>query len=367
MKVGIDTFGCDHAQSGIGAYLYYFVSNLSQSENIDFELFGAEIDRYTYGADKGLPFTAINIKDDIKAERFFHKHSISKFIKKNQYDAVLYPAAEKVIPTSFNNHIGIAVVNSLLSSCLKNEHHKYRHQLKKGLSKVQIIIAPTEYIKKDLVECGIKGSKIKVVNNGIDHKLFFPMIDLDDDFIEIKPFAIKRPYFIYSSRHSGPEKKHLELIEAFNIFKKNTGLPHRLVLAGSDGPYTEKIHEAAYSSEFASDIFCTGYFPQESYSRLYASAEACVFPSTNEGVGLPILEAMACGIPVLCSEAGALKEIGGTAALYFNSDNPQEIAEKMQKIIEDKQLKEKLISDGLNWSSKFAWDKTVEKTLKYFQ
>ena len=365
MKVGIDTFGCDHAQSGLGAYLFYFISNLNQTDNLEFELFGAEIDRYTYGVDKGFPFTAVNLGENLRKERLFHKYAIGAFIKKNQYDAVLYPAAEKVIPVSFKNHIGIAVVNSVISLCLKNENYFYRHQLKKGLSRVQIIIAPTEYIKKDLVDCGIKGSKIKVVNHGIDHKLFFPLLDIEDDFIDVKPFSIKRPYFIYGSRLSGPEKKHIELIEAFNLFKKKTGLPHRLVLAGSDGDFSKKVHEQAISSEFSSDIFCTGYFPHESFARLYAGAEACVFPSVIEGVGLPILEAMACGVPVLCSDAGSLPEIGGSAAVYFNSDNIEEIAGCMQKIAEDKDFREKKIAEGLTWSSKFAWDKTVEKTIKY--
>ena len=189
----------------------------------------------------------------------------------------------------------------------------------------------------------------------------------EDEIVDIKPFAIKRPYFVYGSTLSSPEKKHIELIKAFELFKKNTGAPHRLVLAGNDGPYAEEIHKAAFDSQFASDIFLTGFFPHENFARLYGGAEACLFPSVNEGVGLPILEAMACGIPVICSEKGALKEIGGTAPLYYNSDKADvidQLALNMQKITEDKELRDNMITDGILWANEFNWEDTVKKTLE---
>ena len=162
---------------------------------------------------------------------------------------------------------------------------------------------------------------------------------------------------------SGPEKKHIEPIKAFELFKKNTNLPHRLVLAGNEGEYSKQVQQAVFSSEFASDIFLVGYFPHESFAKLYAGAEACLFPSVNEGVGLPILEAMACSIPVLCSQEGALKEIGGTSPLYFDSDNIDQISALMQKIVEDKELRNNIVFDSILWANEFNWEKTVRQTL----
>ncbi len=389
MKVAIDTFACDHGKSGLGAYITYFTSNLpsdlvqinkiattinadteptqettlEKKMKIQLELFGIEEDRYVYTSGKAINYTSTPITESPKAQRLWHKIKIQSFIKKNNYDVVIYPAPGRLLPSNFKNHIGLAIVNSIISSDLENQSSFYRKGLLKGLKNIQIIIAATQYIKDDLVKLGIDSKKIKVIHNGIDHKLFYQRLDLKADIIDLQPFAIKPPYFVYASSLSSPDKKHIELIHAFELFKKNTGLPHRLVLAGNDGPYADQIHKAVFDSEYASDIFLIGFFPHESFAKLYAGAEACLFPAVNEGVGLPILEAMACGIPVLCSDKGALKEIGGSCPLYFNSDDIDEIAACMQKIEEDKELRNQVISDSVIWANEFNWETTVRQTL----
>ena len=364
IKIGIDTLGGDHGKSGFGSYILYFISNLHKNDNIEIELFGTEEDRYTYTSGTDIPYSAIKLLETPKALRRWYKYHSNRFIKKHGYDAVIFPSANKMLPRKFKGYTALAVINSIMSSDITEMDRKSRRQLKKGILHAHKIIAASKYIKDDLVKLGVTDENITVIHNGIDHKLFFPMADIfEDEIVDVKPFAIKRPYFVYGSTLSSPEKKHIELIKAFELFKKNTGLPHRLVLAGNDGPYAEEIHKAAFDSQFASDIFLTGFFPHENFARLYGGAEACLFPSVNEGVGLPILEAMACGIPVLCSDKGALKEIGGTAPLYFNSDDIDNIATSLQKITEDKELRDNMITDGIVWAKDFNWEETVNQTL----
>lgn len=363
MKIGIDTFGCDHARSGFGSYLTSFISNIPSDTEFEFELFGSELDRYTYSSDNSFKFNSVSFLDSLFTERIWHIFGIKKFCHKSGYDVVIYPAVERVLPLRYKTK-GVAVVNSLISKNIDNYKGFYKWHLKKGLLHASKIIASSNVIKEDLIDIGIPESKIQVIYNGIDHKLFYPMVDLDEQIVRIEPFSIKRPYFVYGSRLSGPEKKHEELIKAFDLFKKRTGLPHRLVLAGSEGAFTENVHKIAFESEYSSDIFITGYFPHENFAKLYAGADACVFPATNEGVGLPILEAMACGIPVICSDSGALKEVGGDVPLYFNSDNPDEIAASMQRVVEDSELRSKMIQEGLVWSNKFQWENTIDQTLE---
>lgn len=363
MKIGIDTFGCDHARSGLGTYILSFVSNLPSENNIQVELFGSELDRFTYTSGKDISYKSVNIADSLSMERLWHFTNSSKFGTMQNYDLIIYPAPERVLPVSFKVP-GMAVVNSILSNIVEgNKDWIQKLQIKRGLLNVQKIIAASAFIRDDLIKHGIDGSKIEVVYNGIDHKLFFPSIELNSDVVDIKPFAIKRPYFIYGSRLSGPEKKHIELIKAFSVFKKKTGFPHRLVIAGGDGPYSAEIHKAAFESEFASDIFLTGYFPYESFPQLYAGSDACVFPSVNEGVGLPILEAMATGVPVICSNAGALPEMGQDAVKYFNSDDIEEMACAMELVVTDKELRTYMIEKGLKRARSFSWDKTVLQTV----
>ncbi|MBO4439298.1 MAG: glycosyltransferase, partial [Spirochaetaceae bacterium] len=93
-------------------------------------------------------------------------------------------------------------------------------------------------------------------------------------------------------------------------------------------------------------------------------AEACIIPSVCESASLTVLEAMACGIPVLCSNAGGLSEVAGPAPLYFDSDNIDEIATDIEKIITDKDLSAKIVAETTEWVKRFSWDKTSARTLE---
>lgn len=365
MKIGIDSFGCNHAQSGCGSYLLNCIANYVPQADIKLELFGFEIDRFTYIKNEQASYQSVHLPDSVKAIRKWHKYFLRKFIKRNKYDVVLFPAFEHVLPLRIKSKKikTVAIINCLVSK--EMEHHKnfYNKRLLRGLKQVSCIVAGTNYIKKDLVKLGISENKIKVIANGIDHKLFFPILNTEDEYININPFAIKRPYFVYGSSISSLSKKHIELIAAFELFKKNTNLPHRLVIAGSNGKHSPEVMEKVALSPYASDIFITGYFPHDSFATLYAGATASVFPSVNEGVGLPILEAMACGIPVLCSDRGALKEVGGDVPLYFDSDNVNQISELMQKIVEDEDTRVKMIESGLKKAAFYNWNETINETL----
>lgn len=366
MKFGIDTFGCDHGRSGIGSYFSSIAQHFHDSDEVKFELFGAEIDRYTYARENNLSFESIILPDTPKAVKFWHKYLCNRFAKKQKYDAILFPAASNALPVHFRVP-SVAVVNDIVINLFNNKGFYERFFLKRSLKKVKKIIAASQYIKKDLKRIGIKPEKIVVIHNGIDHSLFYQSDLLENDAVEINPFSIKRPYFIYSSTMSSPLKRHKELIKAFELFKQNTGFPHRLVLAGGEGEYFEEVKKASLESVFASDIFLTGYFPHETFPQLYSGAEACVFPSDIEGVGLPVLEAMATGVPVACSKAGALSEVAGEKAVLFDSKNVNEIAEAMTKIATDKKLRKRLVSEGIEWAKKFSWEKTANETISVLE
>ena len=239
--------------------------------------------------------------------------------------------------------------------------------LRRTLKNASGLISPTKYIQNDLSQFGVNASDIKVIYNGIDGSLFKPITN-DEDRVLIQPFAIQRPYIIYASRITHEQKCHVELIKAFALFKKQTGSPHRLVIAGSDGNNSEAVHNAVIQSGFSSDILLTGYFPHESLPQLYSSADLCVFPSMIEGVGLPVIEAMACGVPVACARAGALPEVAGDSALFFNSKKPEEIAEAISSLVDcDKNTakRKEMIEKGFGWVKQYNWETTAHQTIEY--
>ncbi|OJF76253.1 MAG: glycosyl transferase family 1 [Treponema sp. CETP13] len=365
MKLGIDIIGSDHGRSGIGSYVQALVKNLPDDASISYELFGAEVDRYTFKSNnEHIRYKGLSLPDSISGDRLWHMFRMKKFIQNNNYDALLCVAGSKILPGKMTVPT-IAVINGVVSNIINSKNDIWtRKMLLSNLKKVTKIIAASQFIRKDLINLGIEKNRIEVVHNGIDHSMFYPRENLNNETVLIKPFAIKRPYIIYASRLSNEGKKHVELINAFNMFKKNTGLPHRLVLAGNDDLNSEKIHLAASLSPYASDIFLTGYFPHENLPELYCSADACIFPSIIEGVGLPVLEAMASGVPVAVAKAGALPEIAGDGALYFNPDDTEEFAHVIEEILTNQKKRQSLIEFSTQWTERFSWKRTGEKTLQ---
>lgn len=367
MKIGIDVFGGNHGRSGIGSYLNSIVSNIPEDISHQVEIFGSEIDRYDFNKNKKFSFYGFSMEDGSLAEKLWHIFTLPSFVRKREYDVVLYNVGSNISPF-VGNAKGVAVVQEVISKSIKKVDNIFiKKSLISSLNKATKIIAASQFIRKDLVSLGIDNEKISVIHNGLNHSYFYPHTELEGETVNISPFSIKRPFFIYASRLSGPEKKHIELIKAFSMFKKKTGLPHRLVLAGSEGSSSKEIHKVIAHSEYSSDILLVGHFPHVNLPKLYSCAEACIFPSVAEGVGLPVIEAMATGIPVLCAKAGSLPEIAGECAVYFDPDNIDELSNLMIQITEDTKLRKKIISSGLDWVKRFSWEKTATKTIEVLE
>lgn len=367
MKIGIDIFGGNGGRSGIGLYFVSIIKNFPKEISHDIEFFGCAADRFRFDKESKFKYCELPMKDGSMIEKLWHIFSLPSFVKKQQYDVVLYNVGAHITPF-VGKAKGVAVVQEIISKSLKKADNIFiKISLLSSLKRATRIIATSQYVRKDLISLGIQSDKIDVIHNGLDHSYFYPHTEFEDESVSIYPFSIKRPYFIYASRLSDKDKKHIELIKAFSLFKQKTGSPHRLVLAGSDGNYSKEIHKAVVNSPYGTDIFLTGYFLHQNLPELYSCADACIFPSVLEGVGLSVVEAMATGIPVLCAKAGALPEIAGEGALYFDPDNIEEFADLMIKITEDKKLRKKLILDGLDKVKRYSWEKTTLKTFELLE
>ena len=204
---------------------------------------------------------------------------------------------------------------------------------------------------------GIPASSQSLVHNGIDHARFCPG--------ESK--APERPYFLYVSRLEHPAKNHVRLIEAFDQFRKRTKLEWDLVLAGGDWHGAEHIRAAARQSGSAAHIRFPGFVPDADLPALYRSAGAMVYPSLFEGFGLPPVEAMACGCPVVSSSAGALDEVIGDAALRIDPNDPVSIADALVEIASNPARRERLRELGLANARRFDWAVTARRMLGIYE
>ncbi|MEW6041492.1 MAG: glycosyltransferase family 1 protein, partial [Elusimicrobiota bacterium] len=226
------------------------------------------------------------------------------------------------------------------------------------------IIVPSENTKKDVLST-FSGSagKIYVIYEGVD--LQFKIVQ-NPDALEMvrKKYGINKKAVLYIGRQD-PSKNLIMLVKAFELVRKE--VPCQLVISGKKDARYPGPYELAEKSQYKDDIIFTGYVQDVDLPVLYQSCDVFAFPSLYEGFGLPPLEAMACGVPVVTSNVSSLPEVVGDAALLVDPRNAGEIANAMKKLLTDDKLRSEMINRGLNQVKKFSWEKAARETLKVFE
>lgn len=236
---------------------------------------------------------------------------------------------------------------------------------KKRAEEADKIIAVSESTKNDLVDLyKIPEEKIRVIYSGVEKS--FGIINSEKCLPMKEKYGLPENYILYFGTLE-PRKNLVGLIKAYEIFReKNQGKKAPcLVLAGAEGWFYEEIFQTAKLSRYVKDIIFTGFIDPVDKVFLYNLASIFVFPSFFEGFGFPPLEAMACGVPVICSHTSSFPEIAGDGALMVDPYNFGEIAWAINEIWQDNALKEDFISAGLNCVKKFTWEKAARETLDY--
>ncbi len=252
--------------------------------------------------------------------------------------------------------------------CFKNLC--YRLTIWLAAKRAKKIIAVSDYVKGDIAGAfHISPDKIVVTHEGA------PSIANRQAPIAyrrsiLEKYKINRPYLFYVG-NAYPHKNLERLIDAFRILAEENKKDLQLVFAGEEDYFYRRLKKyvdtVMLASMTVSDrIVFTGFVSDEKLESLYQNASAYVFPSLCEGFGLPPLEAMACGLPVVSSQATCLPEILGDAAVYFDAANPQDMAEKINQVLANYALRQKLISAGFAQIKKYSWEKMAKDTLEIY-
>ena len=228
-----------------------------------------------------------------------------------------------------------------------------------NIYKSDIIITGSEYSKKEILErLNFSEEKVRVVYHGIRHDIFKEYQDIKLDF------KIPRK-FILSVGSIEPRKNLLGLLKAYNLLKEKLTIEYKLVLVGFKG--WENSELMGLIDKNKESIHYLGYITDEELAKVYNLASCFVFPSFYEGFGLPPLEAMACGTPVVTSNLTSMPEVCGDAVVYCNPYEVNDIKEKIELVLEDADLQEQMIKKGLKRSKEFSWEKSSNQHVKIFK
>lgn len=219
------------------------------------------------------------------------------------------------------------------------------------------IVTISESTKRDLVELlHIPAEKIVVAPPGVDQAIFqrnYSKVQLQQ--IRDK-YSLPSHYILYMGTLE-PRKNIERLVQAFALLRQNASLQrYKLVLAGKKGWQYDSIFQQIAQHGLQQEVICTGYVDETDKAALYQQADLFVFPSLYEGFGMPVLEAMAAGVPVLTSNVSSLPEVAGDAALLANPLHIEDLSAKMQQLLTDQPLRERCIAKGRIQCEKYTWD-----------
>ena len=375
MRVGITTFGCDGGKSGIGQYAIQLLRAFgSAPTDVEFEVIvhGSEKDVFVPPSDR---FSAYCIGENLRravVNLFWHQTALPRLCRKRGYDLLFIPAANRRGAIHAPCPM-VGMVHDFSSIHVEQKYDPLRMFYIKRVLPVFVrrldrIITASESARKDLTAFAhVPPERVSIIMHGVDHGIYRPQ-DKSEALERLKnKYPLRPPYILYISRIEHPGKNHVRLIEAFARLKHADEFPHQLVLAGSDWSRAETVHEAADAAGLGENVLFLGFVPGKDLPDLYCGCDLFIFPSLFEGFGMPLIEAMACGVPVACSNLSSMPEVAGDAALLFDPYDEDSIAQAMRQILSDEKVQGDMIQRGRERAKLFTWEASASRHLEVFR
>lgn len=234
----------------------------------------------------------------------------------------------------------------------------YKHFVPKYLKRADQVVTVSHFTKSDIIEhYGIPNEKIAVACNGC-RETFQPLGESEKSAIRMQ-YAEGKPYFFYLGAVH-PRKNIPRLIHAFDLFKQQTGHEMKLLIAGRLAWQTGEVYDAYEKVSCKEDIVFLGYVPDDQLPKLMGAAFALTYLSLFEGFGVPLLEAMNCKVPIIGADAASIPEVVAKAGILVDPFDVMAISKSMQQIVEEEDLRKRLVSKGVEQAKQFSWDKAAQ-------
>ena len=352
MKIAILADPLDNQRGGVHVYTRELISALTQldSEN-----------EYLLVREKATPAISGTRSLVIPNNRFglifaaFRMFFIIPFLlRRHQVDVVVEPA--HFGPFNLPRRVHRVTVIHDLTPLLFPQYHVWHSQmlqrlfLKGILKKASLVITNSRHTRKDVLEhFPFLQGKVIAAPLGANPEL---SPQKERDWLDHQ--GIQSPYWLTVGTIE-PRKNLVTLLNAYQQYRQYGG-KGKLVVAGQRGWKSEPFFETLEQHPYRADIHLTGFVPDEALPQLYSHAQALIYPSEYEGFGLPVLEAMRCGCPVICSSVSSLPEVGGPVAYYIDYQEPASIARQMQAVDQlHESARSALQQQSVEWAGQFTW------------
>lgn len=354
---------------GVGRYLNSLLSEISKIDTVNkyYIYYAPWMREYEFLKidNKNFNFICLNLIPRNKILRNIYQGLIFPLvILKHRPDILHIPDTSPVFFTTCKT---ISTIHDLAEFHFPEKYSRVQSILRKILVKIQSkkshkIITISSYSKKDIIDkLGVESNKVQVIFNGVDSHRFKKLIKSSNLPSKIE----NKKYFLYVGEIERTKNVPI-IIEAFNDLPKKIQNEYDLVIAGKKGNDYKKVLDMIEKYKLGNKIHLLNYVDEEQLVNLYNNCKCFIFPSLFEGFGLPILEAMSCGTCVLSSNSSSLPEVGGKSVIYFDPYNKNDLKDKIEKIINNSELYEKIKNSGLRRAKKFTWYNTAIETLKVY-
>lgn len=279
----------------------------------------------------------------------------------------LYHATEHLLPSI--SRPSVMTVHDLIFERFPQHHTRanrafLRVAMPLFVRRAAAVIAVSEHTRRDLLELyGTPPHKVFVVDEGIDEQ-FRPAQAARVERVRER-YALRRPYLLMVGTLE-PRKNHSLAFQALARLKAD-GWRHALVVAGAHGWLFDSVQRQVDALGLSDDVVFIGRVPDEALPSLYSGAASVLMPSLYEGFGFPVLEAMACAAPVVCSRASSLPDVAGDAALFFDEMTPQSLAAAVRRLLVDPSLAEELRSRGPRRAARYCWRRAAAETVQVYR
>ena len=374
MKIGFSTSVIQRGKTGIAQYVFALLRAFATEASAErFVLFVLENDQEFFRSlDDRFEIFRVPEKYRPPVENIaWHQTILPKIARRLDLDVLHVPSYRRLMwrrPCPL-----VATIHDLAPFRVSRKYDLarmfYGRVVVKHLARRQTeIITVSQNTARDIEQFfKISRHQLRVIHNGIEHDRFFPRPVEEARAAVRQKYRLNKPFFLYVARLEHPGKNHRRLIEAFERFKEETASDWILAFGGSDWHGADLIHARIAESAYASDVRTLGFISNDDLPQLYSAAEAFVYPSLYEGFGLPPLEAMACGCPVISSDRGSLGEVVGDAAWIVEPEDVEDICDALIKLYSEPKSRAALVQKGLAHSLQFSWERAARETLAVYR